>query len=200
MGTVFIDFKLKMRVSVCSLPVLSTALILLLQVHQDMATFPAVPAVPAIPAIGAAGAAGGIVLTGPMVAGLAALAVLTKLSVVATGVLVSRVLNRGGRGPARGKRSLESLELELELDVTLNMLVEMESEHCYKRIICAANTGKYYNQKLDGVMSLINEKASDLRASKFLAAAQYGAIVKDVAKCQHRYQCSMDLEFIQTVF
>merc|ERR1711981_592364 len=172
MGTVFIDFKLKMRVSVCSLPVLSTALILLLQVHQDMATFPAAPAVPAIPAIGAAGAAGGIVLTGPMVAGLAALAVLTKLSVVATGVLVSRVLNRGGRGPARGKRSLESKELELEL--TLNMLVEMESEHCYKRIICAANTGKYYNQKLDGVMGLINEKASDLRASKFLAAAQYG--------------------------
>ena len=59
---------------------------------------------------------------------------------------------------------------------------------------------RYYNQKLDGVMSLINEKASDLRAGKFLAAAQYGFIAKDVAKCQHRYQCSMDLEFIQTVF
>merc|ERR1711981_337334 len=191
MGTVFIDFKLKMRVSVCSLPVLSAALILLLQVHQDMATIPIT--------IGAVGAAGTIALTAPQVTGIAALAILTKLGGIAGGLLLSRALsNRGSSGRRYGKRSVEGEEVEL--DVTLNMLVEMEPEHCYKRIICAANTGKYYNQKLDGVMSLINEKATDLRASKFLAAAQYGFIAKDVAKCQHRYQCSMDLEFIQTVF
>merc|ERR1711981_1004365 len=191
MGTVFIDFKLKMRVSVCSLPVLSAALILLLQVHQDMATVPIT--------IGAVGAAGTIALTAPQVTGIAALAILTKLGGIAGGLLLSRALsNRGSSGRRCGKRSVEGEEVEL--DVTLNMLVEMEPEHCYKRIICAANTGKYYNQKLDGVMSLINEKATDLRASKFLAAAQYGFIAKDVAKCQHRYQCSMDLEFIQTVF
>merc|ERR1711981_428938 len=193
MGTVFIDFKLKMRVSVCSLPVLSTALILLLQVHQDMATIPIT--------IGAGATA--TALTAPQVTGIAALAILTKLGGIAGGLLLSRALsNRGsssrGHGRRYGKRSVEGEEVEL--DVTLNMLVEMEPEHCYKRIICAANTGKYYNQKLDGVMSLINEKATDLRASKFLAAAQYGFIAKDVAKCQHRYQCSMDLEFIQTVF
>merc|ERR1711981_1116497 len=192
MGTVFIDFKLKMRVSVCSLPVLSTALIL---VHQVMATIPIT--------IGAVGAATAIALTAPQVTGIAALAILTKLGGIAGGLLLSRALsNRGsssrGHGRRYGKRSVEGEEVEL--DVTLNMLVEMEPEHCYKRIICAANTGKYYNQKLDGVMSLINEKATDLRASKFLAAAQYGFIAKDVAKCQHRYQCSMDLEFIQTVF
>merc|ERR1711981_464138 len=181
MGTVFIDFKLKMRVSVCSLPVLSTALILLLQVHQDMATIPIT--------IGAVGAAGTIALTAPQVTGIAALAILTKLGGIAGGLLLSRALsNRGSSGRRYGKRSVEG------------EVVEMEPEHCYKRIICAANTGKYYNQKLDGVMSLINEKATDLRASKFLAAAQYGFIAKDVAKCQHRYQCSMDLEFIQTVF
>merc|ERR1711981_187525 len=157
MGTVFIDFKLKMRVSVCSLPVLSTALILLLQVHQDMATIP---------------------ITAPQVTGIAALAILTKLGGIAGGLLLSRALsNRGSSGRRYGKRSVEGEEVEL--DVTLNMLVEMEPEHCYKRIICAANTGKYYNQKLDGVMSLINEKATDLRASKFLAAAQYGFIAKD---------------------
>merc|ERR1712203_6082 len=195
MGTVFIDFKLKMRFSVCSLPVLSTALILLLQVHQDMATFPIT--------IGAVGAAGTIALTAPQVTAIAGLAVLTKIAGVAGGLLLSRALaNRGGsrRGGRRyGKRSVQEEE-ELELEVTLKMLSEMEPEHCYKRVICAANTGKYYNQKLDGIMSLINEKATDLRASKFLAAAQYGFIAKDVAKCQHRYQCSMDLEFIQTVF
>merc|ERR1711981_1538215 len=137
MGTVFIDFKLKMRVSVCSLPVLSTALILLLQVHQDMATIPIT--------IGAGATA--IALTAPQVTGIAALAILTKLGGIAGGLLLSRALsNRGsssrGHGRRYGKRSVEG--------------VEMEPEHCYKRIICAANTGKYYNQKLDGVMSLIN--------------------------------------------
>merc|ERR1711863_159838 len=157
--------------------------------HQDMATI----------TIGAVGAAGTIALTAPQVTGIAALVILTKLGGIAGGLLLSRALsNRGSSGRRYGKRSVEGEEVEL--DVTLNMLVEMEPEHCYKRIICAANTGKYYNQKLDGVMSLINEKATDLRASKFLAAAQYGFIAKDVAKCQHRYQCSMDLEFIQTVF
>merc|ERR1711981_100841 len=181
MGTVFIDFKLKMRVSVCSLPVLSTALILLLQVHQDMATIPIT--------IGAVGAAGTIALTAPQVTGLAALAILTKLSGIAGGLLISRALGR------RGKRSVEE---DAELDVTLNMLTEMEPEHCYKRVICAANTGKYYNQKLDSIMSLISEKATDLRAKKFISAAQYGYLAKDVAKCEHRYQCSLNLEIIQT--
>ena len=49
-------------------------------------------------------------------------------------------------------------------------------------------------------MSLINEEATDLRAGEFLAAAQYGYLTKDDAKCEHRYQCSMDKEIIQTVF
>merc|ERR1711981_745842 len=124
MGTVFIDFKLKMRVSVCSLPVLSTALIL---VHQVMATIPIT--------IGAVGAAGTIALTAPQVT---ALAILTKLGGIAGGLLLSRALsNRGSSGRRYGKRSVEGEEVEL--DVTLNMLVEMEPEHCYKRIICAAN-------------------------------------------------------------
>merc|ERR1711930_39347 len=189
MGTVFIDFKLKMRVSVCSLPVLSTALILLLQVHQDMATIPIT--------IGAGATA--IALTAPQVTGIAALAILTKLGGIAGGLLLSRALsNRGSSGRRYGKRSVEGEEVEL--DVTLKLLTDMEPEHCYKRIICAANTGKYYNQKLDGVMSIINEKASDLRAAKFLAAAQYGQLARDVAKCEHRYQCALDLEIIQTVF
>ena len=49
-------------------------------------------------------------------------------------------------------------------------------------------------------MSLINDEEAGLRADKFLTAAQYGQVQKDVAKCQHRYPCSMDLEIIQSVF
>ena len=122
---------------------------------------------------------------------MAALAILTKLSAATAGLLVSRLNNRGSRALK---------EEELELEVTLKMLAEMEPEHCYKRIICAANTGKYYNQKLDGIMRLISSKTADPLATKFLAAAQYGDLARDVGKCEYRYQCSMDMDFIQTYF
>ena len=122
-----------------SLPVLSAALILFLQVHQNEATFP----------VAITTAAGGIaLLTAADVTAVAGLAVLTKLSGVVGGVLLSRALSSrssSGTSPRmshgrRGKRSAEAEEIEI--DVALNMLSEMEPEHCYKRIICAASTGK----------------------------------------------------------
>ena len=123
-----------------SLPVLSAALILLLQVHQNEATFP----------VAITTAAGGIaLLTAADVTAVAGLAVLTKLSGVVGGVLLSRALSsrsssgtspRMSHGRRYGKRSAEAEEIEI--DVALNMLSEMEPEHCYKRIICAASTGK----------------------------------------------------------
>merc|ERR1711874_291500 len=175
MGALLTD-QLKMKFSVLSLPVFSIAFILLLQVHQEAAT---------------------VALT----VGTLALAVLTKLSGVVGGGLLSRALSsRGGRRSSRryGKRSAQAEDLEL--DVALNMLSEVEPEHCYKRIICAAGTGKYYNQKLEGIMSLVTEKGAELRAGKFVSAAQYGQQHGDVAKCEHRYQCSMDLEIIKSFF
>ena len=59
---------------------------------------------------------------------------------------------------------------------------------------------RYYNQKLEGILSLINEEEAALKAGKLRTAAQYGQEQKDVAKCQHRYPCSVDLEIIQTFF
>ena len=122
-------FPLQMKFSVLSLPVFSIAFILLLQVHQEAATV--------------ALTVGTLALTAPQVTALAGLAVLTKLSGVVGGVLLSRALSsRGGRRSHRryGKRSAQAEDLEL--DVALNMLSEVEPEHCYKRIICAAGTGK----------------------------------------------------------
>merc|ERR1712006_8576 len=169
------------------------ALILLLQVHLDEATF----------ALTIGAGAGALALTAGQVTALAGLGVLTKLSGVVGGVLLSRALSsrsssRRSHGRRYGKRSAEAEEIEI--DVALNMLTEMEPEHCYKRIICAASTGKYYNQKLEGIMSLVNEEGAKLRAGKFVAAAQYGRQQGDVAKCQHRYQCAADLEIIQSFF
>ena len=114
--------------SILSVTVLSIALILLLQVHQDEATFPIT--------------IGALALTAGQVTALAGLGVLAKLSGVVGGILLSRAAsNRGGyrgRSYYRGKRSAE----QLEIDVTLNMLTETEPEQCFQRIICAAQTGK----------------------------------------------------------
>merc|ERR1712001_781577 len=192
MGPVFID-QLKMRSSVLSLPVLSTALILLLQVHQDEATF----------ALTISAGTGALALTAGQGTALAGLGVLAKLSGVVGGILLSRAGSRSGRQSRgrryyRGKRSAEVEELEI--DVTLNMLTETEPEQCFKRIICAAQTGKYHNPKLEGILSLINEEEAALRAGKLVTAAQYGREQRDVAKCEQRYPCSLDLEIIQTVF
>ena len=121
-----------MRSSLLSLPVLSTALILLLQVHQDEATFPIT--------------IGALALTSGQVTALAGLGVLAKLSGVVGGILLSRAASGSSRQSRyrgrryRGKRSAEVEELQI--DVTLNMLTETEPEQCFKRIICAAQTGK----------------------------------------------------------
>ena len=180
-----------MRSSVFSLPFLA-ALILLLQVQPDEATI--------------ALTIGATALTASQVTALAGFGILAKLSGVVGGILLSRAASGGSSrrqsryGRYRGRRAAEAEVEEVEMDATLRLLTEMEPEHCYKRIICAAQTGKYHNQKLEGILSLINEKEAELRAGKFLAAAQYGAEQKDVAKCEQRYHCSLDLEIIQTVF
>ena len=141
---------------------------------------------------------GATALTASQVTALAGFGLLAKLS----GILLSRAASRrqSRYGRYRGRRAAEAEVEEVEMDATLRLLTEMEPEHCYKRIICAAQTGKYHNQKLEGILSLINEKEAELRAGKFLAAAQYGAEQKDVAKCEQRYHCSLDLEIIKTVF
>merc|ERR1711936_1232542 len=74
--------QLKMKFSVLSLPVFSIAFLLLLQVHQEAATV--------------ALTVGTLALTAPQVTALAGLAVLTKLSGVVGGVLLSRALKALG--------------------------------------------------------------------------------------------------------
>merc|ERR1712142_1221757 len=68
-------------VSLSSLPLISTVLLILLQVHQDEATV--------------ALTIGTLSLTAAQVTGLAALGILTKLSAAATGLLVARLANNG---------------------------------------------------------------------------------------------------------
>merc|ERR1719447_2569191 len=99
-----------MRFSVLSLPVLSVALILLLQVHQDEATF----------ALTIGTGATALALTAGQVTALAGLGVLTKLSGVVGGGRLSRALSsrsssrsssRRSHGRRYGKRSAEAEEI-----------------------------------------------------------------------------------------
>merc|ERR1711879_17028 len=98
-----------------------------------------------------------------------------------------------------GLAVLSKLGLVLK-GAALALMAEMEPEHCYKRIICAASTGQYYNQKLEYALRLVTEKEAELLAGKFVAAAQYGAKQGEVAKCEQRYDCSLDLDTIKLYF
>ena len=62
------------------------------------------------------------------------------------------------------------------------------------------------NQKMRNIVKFFSEPQTTMRAPvskaalKFVEAARYGEIRKNVAKCEHRYQCSLPMEIIQELF
>ena len=56
------------------------------------------------------------------------------------------------------------------------------------------------------VLRVLSKDNSTMRAQvsrealKFVEAAHYGEARKDVAKCEHRYQCSLTMDIIQLLF
>jgi len=119
-------------------------------------------------------------LTAAQVSTIAALGVLAKLGGLGAGLALSR----------RGKRQVDQEE------ITLEMLTNIEPDDCYKRVICSASTGKVDNEKMRNVLKVFSEDLTIMRAPlskkalKFVEAARYGQTRKNVAKCEHRYQCS----------
>merc|ERR1712109_100218 len=174
----------KMRPSTLCLPLLSLLLVAF-NLPSSNFTF----------AITVASAAGTTLLslTAAQVTTLAALGVLAKIGGIGAGLLLSR--NR-----SRGKRQSDQEK------ITLEMLTNIEPDDCYKRVICSASTGKVNNEKMIGVLKLMSEDLTVMRAPiskqalKFVEAARYGELRKNVAKCEHRYKCSLPMEIIQQVF
>merc|ERR1739838_1069593 len=150
----------KMRPSIVCLPILSLLLVLL-QVPGDEGTF-------ALSITSAAGVSL-LSLTAAQVSTIAALGVLAKLGGLGAGLLLSR----------RGKRQAGQEE------ITLEMLTNIEPEDCYKRVICAASTGKVDNQKMRNIVKSFSEPQTIMRAPmskaalKFVEAARYGEIRKN---------------------
>merc|ERR1711892_354897 len=181
MGVLVILLSYKMRPSSICLTLLPVLLVVL-HLPADDATF-------AISLTSAAGVSL-LSLTAAQGSSIAALGLLAKLGALGAGLVFSR----------RGKRQADQEE------ITLEMLTNIEPEDCYKRVICAASTGKVDNQKMRNIVKFFSEPQTNMRAPmskaalKFVEAARYGEIRKNVAKCEHRYQCSLPMEIIQELF
>ena len=136
-----------------------------------------------------AGTIGGtaITLTAAQTTALAAVALLgVKLKLVGA-YLLSR----------RGKRSAEEEEVP-----TIETFATLEVEDCYKRVICAASTGEVKNPQVQNVLALLDPVRAPLshKAMKFVEAARYGGSRRSVAKCEHRYTCSLGMDVLKDLF
>merc|ERR1719418_522912 len=160
---------------------LAIALVLLQQVPTSSGTF-------AITAV--SGATTLLSLTAAQTTALAAVAILGIKAKLIGAYLLSR----------RGKRSTEEEEVP-----TIETFAALEVEDCYKRVICAASTGEVENPQVENVLALFNpqqfmQAPLSHKAMKFVEAARYGGSRRSVAKCEHRYTCSLGMDILQDLF
>merc|ERR1712228_906345 len=100
----------------------------------------------------------------------------------------------------RGKRSADDEEMP-----TIETFATLEVEDCYKRVICAASTGEVENPQVQNVLALFNpvqymRAPLSNKAMKFVEAARYGGSRRSVAKCEHRYTCSLGMDVLKDLF
>merc|ERR1711936_607626 len=130
---------------------------------------------------------------------LALIALAGKLGVglLGGGYLLSR------RG--RGKRSA------LQEEVTLEQLAALEVDDCYKRLFCSAAAGGLGGVvEVEDLLLLVGPDASQVnselrapgskQAERIRQAAIFGMSRRDVAKCEHHFQCSVKTSDIVRMF
>ena len=143
--------------------------------------------------------AGALSLTAAQTTALAAVAILgIKAKLIGAYLLSQRGSSKRG-SRRRGKRSAE------EEDLSLETFANLEVEDCYKRVICAASTGEVENPQVQNVLALFNpqqfmQAPLSHKAMKFVEAARYGGSRRSVAKCEHRYTCSLGMDILQDLF
>ena len=140
-------------------------------------------------------------LTAAQTTALAAVAILgIKAKLIGLSLLSKKGSSRRGYSYRRGKRSVEEEELP-----TIETFANLEVEDCYKRVICAASTGEVENPQVQNVLALFNpqqfmQAPLSHKAMKFVEAARYGGSRRSVAKCEHRYTCSLGMDLLQDLF
>merc|ERR1712170_72579 len=146
--------------------------------------------------------------TVPLVVGTATILTAEQFSAIfAIGLAIKAIslkanlIAASSRG--RGRRAAEISAQEI---FDIETLVELEEEDCFKRIFCAAATNKVKNVNVNGILDLLERDLSQLQAplsrgaEKFLSAASYGKLSRNVDKCENRYQCPIKLDMVQTLF
>ena len=60
---------------------------------------------------------------------------------------------------------------------------------------------RYRNPRLDGMLQYLSDEdvrsSLDTKSAQFVEAAKIGVSFRDVAKCEARYKCSVNLESIK---
>merc|ERR1711936_627645 len=156
-----------------------------------------VPLASATIEIAAGGAGGALILSAAQAQLLTLIALAGKLGVglAAGGFLLSR------RG--RGKRAAVE-----ETGVTLEQLAALEVDDCYKRLFCSAAAGGLGGAEgVEQLLLLVGPDAStqlrapgSKQAERIKEAAVFGMSRRDVAKCEHHYQCSVKTSDIVRMF
>merc|ERR1711971_758417 len=112
-----------------------------------------------------------------------------KLLGVSAGLLLGRVASRAGgtstRSHRRGKRSPNKVDEALAL---AKATAALEQQQCFRRIFCAMATNQVKVQSLSALSSVVKEFPG-----KFADASKFGALMKDVGKCEARYKCDLQV-------
>jgi len=142
--------------------------------------------------------------TAASVLGLSALA-------FAKGALIGGLL---GRGSGRRRRDLDAqnyhklvndelYELTDE-EVTVDVIADLETEQCFKRLFCSAATGRLENPALEKTLGLadkaIRRQPFHPLSNKYREAVVYGATRKSIEKCEFHYPCSLSMDQAKQIF
>merc|ERR1712227_745305 len=146
--------------------------------------------------------------TVPLVVGTATVLTAEQITaLLAIGLAIKAVTLKAAliTGASRGRGRRAAVDAAEEI-FDIETLVELEEEDCYKRIFCAAGTGKVDNKNVNAVLELLEMDLTALQApmsrgvEKFATAAAYGKLSRSVDKCENRYQCPLKLDLVQTLF
>merc|ERR1711971_90483 len=115
-----------------------------------------------------------------------------KLLGVSAGLLLGRVASRAGgtstRTHRRGRRSPNKFKQIDEALALTKATAALEQQQCFRRIFCAMATNQVKVQSLSALSSVVKEFPG-----KFADASKFGALMKDVGKCEARYKCDLQV-------
>eukprot|EP00088_Acartia_fossae_P045136 TRINITY_DN4834_c0_g1_i1.p1 TRINITY_DN4834_c0_g1~~TRINITY_DN4834_c0_g1_i1.p1 ORF type:complete len:177 (+),score=47.50 TRINITY_DN4834_c0_g1_i1:15-545(+) len=148
---------------------------------------------------------GALTLTAAQTTAIAGVAALAAAKGLLLGALLSRRGSSSRRSHYRGRRGLAAEEeVEGAKLLTIEMVAALEPEHCFKRLFCAAATGRLNNPELEQTLNLVKDamvvEPYSPYTSKYTQAALFGASRKDIAKCEHHFQCSASMDLLASVF